>query len=63
VPQYPNHKVVSSPRLIKSSVQISCAGLSCVLRIKGFGADSSVAFVLVLMSEVRSAKEDRRVPI
>jgi hypothetical protein len=41
VPQYPNHKLVSSPRLIKPSVQISCTGLSCVLRIKGYGADSS----------------------
>ena len=32
----PNRKLVSSPRLIKPSVQISCTGLSRALRVKGY---------------------------
>ena len=40
VPQYPNRKLVSSPRLIKPSGQISCTGLSCVFHIKGYVADA-----------------------
>ena len=38
VPQYPDRKPVSSPRLIAPSVQISCTGRTCLLRIKGYVA-------------------------
>jgi hypothetical protein len=40
VPHEPNRTLVSSPRLIKPSVQISCTGLSCVFHIKGYVADA-----------------------
>jgi len=40
VPHELNRTPVSSPRLIKPSVQISCTGLSCVFHIKGYGTDS-----------------------
>src|ERR1019366_10574976 len=43
VPQYPNRKLVSSPRLIKPSVRISRTGLSCVLLVRGYVAHSSGA--------------------
>jgi hypothetical protein len=42
VPYEPNRKLVSSPRPIKPSVQISCTEFSCGLRIKGYGADQPI---------------------
>jgi hypothetical protein len=41
VPQYPNRKLGSSPRLIKPSGLLSSTGLSCLLRVKGYGAYSA----------------------
>ena len=40
VPQYPNRKLGSSPRLIKPSGLLSSTGLSRLLRVKGYGAYS-----------------------
>jgi hypothetical protein len=36
VPHQPNRKLVSSPRLVKPSVQISRTGLSCLLHPKAY---------------------------
>jgi hypothetical protein len=41
VPQYPNRKLVSSPRRVKPSRLFSSTGLSCLLRVKGYGAYSA----------------------
>jgi hypothetical protein len=41
VPQYPNRKLGSSPRLIKPSGLLSSTGLSRLLRVKGYGAYSA----------------------
>jgi len=43
VPQYPNRKLVSSPRLIKPSGLLSSTGLSRLLRVKGYGVYSAGA--------------------
>jgi hypothetical protein len=41
VPQYPNRKLGSSPRLIKPSGLLSSTGLSCMLHVKGYGSYSA----------------------